>query len=150
MTCAAVFLALAASLGSSSPVLADELPDLGESARAEFSPQLERRIGERILNEIRLREPSYVDDPEISDYLNRLGSRLVAASASPTADCYFFLIRDNTVNAFAMFGGFIGVNSGTLLTARRSPSWPGSLHTRFRMSHRTTLLVRSSGRSRAR
>lgn len=127
MTCAAVFLAMAASLGSSSPVLADELPDLGESARAEFSPQLERKIGERILNEIRLREPSYVDDPEISDYLNRLGSRLVAASASPAADCYFFLIRDNTVNAFAMFGGFIGVNSGTLLTAQSESELAGVL-----------------------
>ncbi|EXI76780.1 MAG TPA: M48 family metalloprotease [Candidatus Accumulibacter phosphatis] len=102
-----------------SPALAtDELPDLGEAARAELSPQLERRIGERILNEIRLREPSYVDDPELSDYINRLGGRLVAASADPTADCYFFLVRDNTVNAFAMFGGFIGVNTGTLLTAQ--------------------------------
>ena len=46
---------MAASFGSSSPILADDLPDLGESARAEFSPQLERKIGERILNEIRLR-----------------------------------------------------------------------------------------------
>jgi predicted Zn-dependent protease len=102
-----------------SPALAtDELPDLGEAARAELSPQLERKIGERILNEIRLREPSYVDDPELSDYLNRWGARLVAASANPTADCYFFLVRDNTVNAFAMFGGFIGVNTGTLLTAQ--------------------------------
>jgi predicted Zn-dependent protease len=127
MTPAAVFLAMAASFGSSSPILADDLPDLGESARAEFSPQLERKIGERILNEIRLREPSYVDDPEISDYLNRLGSRLVAASASPAADCYFFLIRDNTVNAFAMFGGFIGVNSGTLLTAQSESELAGVL-----------------------
>lgn len=110
ISCATLCLALAASLGSPSLPAADELPDLGEAARAEFSPQLERKIGERILNEIRLREPSYVDDPEISDYLNQLGSRLVAASANPTADCTFFLIRDNTVNAFAMFGGFIGVN----------------------------------------
>ena len=44
-------------------VFADELPELGESARAEFSPQLERKIGESIMNEIRLREPSYIDDP---------------------------------------------------------------------------------------
>ncbi|MEF8727778.1 MAG: M48 family metalloprotease [Accumulibacter sp.] len=111
-------VSLATAMTSSAALTTDELPDLGEAARAELSPQLERKIGERILNEIRLREPSYVDDPELSDYLNRLGARLLAASADPTADCHFFLVRDNTVNAFAMFGGFIGVNTGTLLTAQ--------------------------------
>ena len=122
-----VCLAVAAAVGSSSARAADELPDLGEAARAELSPQLERKIGERILNEIRLREPSYVDDPELSDYLNRLGNRLVAASANPSADCYFFLIRDNTVNAFAMFGGFIGVNTGTVLIAQSESELAGVL-----------------------
>lgn len=104
---------------------AAELPDLGESARADFSPQVERRIGESIMNEIRLREPSYVDDPEINDYLNRLGHRLVEASANPVGDFHFFAIRDNTVNAFAMFGGFIGVNTGTILTAQSESELAG-------------------------
>ncbi len=125
--CAVFCLALAVLPGHLAGVRADELPDLGESARAEFSAQLERKIGERILNEIRLREPSYVDDPEIADYLNGLGSRLVAASSNPVADCQFFLIRDNTVNAFAMFGGFIGVNTGTLLTAQSESELAGVL-----------------------
>lgn len=98
--------------------MADDLPDLGESARAEFSPQIERRIGESIMNEIRLREPSYVDDAEINDYLSQLGSRLVQASGNPSGQFHFFAIRDNTVNAFAMFGGFIGMNTGTILTAQ--------------------------------
>ena len=106
-------------------VLADDLPELGEAARAELSPQLERKIGESIMNEIRLREPSYVDDPEINDYLNRLGSRLVEASPNPTGDFYFFAIRDSTVNAFAMFGGFIGVNTGTILTAQSESELAG-------------------------
>lgn len=112
-------LALAAALALvAAPVSANELPDLGESARAEFSPQLERKIGERIMNEIRLREPSYVDDPEVNDYLERLGARLVQASGNPSGDFHFFAVRDNTVNAFAMLGGFIGMNTGTILTAQ--------------------------------
>jgi len=106
-------------------VRADDLPDLGESARAELSPQVERRIGENIMNEIRLREPSYVDDPEINDYLNNLGRHLAEASANPTGDFNFFAIRDNTVNAFAMFGGFIGVNTGTILTAQTESELAG-------------------------
>ena len=77
------------------------------------------------MNEIRLREPSYVDDPEINDYLNALGHRLVEASANPTGDFSFFAIRDNTVNAFAMFGGFIGVNTGTILTAQSESELAG-------------------------
>lgn len=127
VACIAVSLAVAVGVGGSFPVQADELPDLGEAARAELSPQVERKIGERILNEIRLHEPSYVDDPEIADYLNRLGGRLVAASANPAGDCQFFLIRDSTVNAFAMFGGFIGVNTGTLLTAQSESELAGVL-----------------------
>ena len=99
-------------------VFAQELPDLGEASRAVLSPQIERRIGESIMNEIRLREPSYVDDPEINDYLAQLGGRLVQASANPSGNFHFFAIRDNAVNAFAMYGGFIGVNTGTLLISQ--------------------------------
>ena len=118
-------LLLAAIIVGISPALANDLPDLGESARAELSPQLERQIGVTIMNEIRLREPSYVDDPEINDYLTGLGRRLVEASGNPTGDFGFFAIRDNTVNAFAMYGGFIGVNTGTLLTAQSESELAG-------------------------
>ena len=81
--CVATWIAMVAFLGTSFSVRGDDLPDLGEAARAELSPQMERKIGERIMNEIRLREPSYIDDAELNDYLNALGRRLVAASASP-------------------------------------------------------------------
>lgn len=118
-------LVLAAALGCVSVALADDLPDLGESARADFSPQLERKLGERIMNDIRLHEPSYVDDAEINDYLNSLGNRLVSGSSNPGGEFHFFAIRDNTVNAFAMFGGFIGVNTGTLLTAQSESELAG-------------------------
>ena len=118
-------LAVACQLSVLPAVRANDLPDLGESARSELSPQMERRIGENIMNEIRLREPSYLDDPEINDYIDRLGRRLAAASANPTGDFHFFVIRDNTINAFAMFGGFIGVNTGTILTAQSESELAG-------------------------
>ena len=104
---------------------ANDLPDLGESARADLSPQLERRIGESIMKEIRQREPGYVDDTEINDYVSQLGRRLVEASANPTGDFNFFVIRDNTVNAFAMFGGFIGINTGTIMVAQSESELAG-------------------------
>ena len=118
-------LSALAAFASASCALADDLPDLGEAARADLSPQLERRVGESIMNDIRLHEPSYVDDEEINDYLRQFGGRLVAASATPGGDFHFFAIRDNTVNAFAMFGGFIGVNTGTLLAAQSESELAG-------------------------
>ncbi|MBE2258417.1 MAG: M48 family metallopeptidase [Candidatus Accumulibacter sp.] len=126
-TCAATFLALALSLAPCPSLPADELPELGDAARADLSPQLERKIGQRIFNDIRLHEASYVDDPEINDYVNLLGGRLVAASSGPAGSFQFFVIRDNTINAFAMFGGFIGVNTGTLLTAQSESELAGVL-----------------------
>ncbi len=125
LRCALLSLALMTSTGLISGARADDLPELGESARAEFSPQLERKIGESIMNEIRQREPSYVDDPEINDYLNRLGRRLVEAGSNPTGDFHFFAMRDNSVNAFAMFGGFIGINTGTILIAQSESELAG-------------------------
>ncbi|MDR2507492.1 MAG: M48 family metalloprotease [Candidatus Accumulibacter sp.] len=119
--------AFAAILLPVMPARADGLPDLGEAARAELSAQMERKIGESIMNDIRLHEPGYIDDPEVSDYLNYLGHRLVAASSDSTGNFHFFAIQDGSINAFAMFGGFIGVNSGTILTAQSESELAGVL-----------------------
>lgn len=94
-----------------------ELPDLGDVAASELSPLAERRLGESIMREIRWRDPSYLDDPEVEDYLNRIGRRLVAGSDQPNRSFEFFVIDDPTLNAFALPGGHIGVHSGLILTA---------------------------------
>ena len=101
--------------------VAEGLPDLGDVAQVDISPQAERQIGGSIFREIRLREPSYLDDPEVAGYLNRLGMRLVAHSGEARQDFQFFVLRDSTLNAFAMPGGYIGVHTG-LITAAQSES----------------------------
>ena len=98
-------------------VPADGLPDLGESSQNALSPQMERRIGETIMYDIR-RDRSMVDDTELTDYLNNLGYRLVASSAENRQDFEFFVLRDSTLNAFALPGGFIGVHTGLVLAAQ--------------------------------
>lgn len=105
-------------LGVVSAAVAEGLPDLGESAQADLSPQMEKRIGESIMRDIRLREPSYLDDAEVNGYLNRLGHRLTAQSSEIRQDFEFFALRDATLNAFAMPGGFIGVHTGLILAAQ--------------------------------
>jgi predicted Zn-dependent protease len=96
--------------------VAQGLPDLGEAAQSDFSPAMERRIGEAVMLEIRA-DPVYLDDPEIISYLNRLGNRLAAQSQDSRQVFEFFVLRDPTLNAFAMPGGFIGVHSGLIMTA---------------------------------
>jgi predicted Zn-dependent protease len=100
------------------PAQAEGLPDLGESAQGDLSPQLERKIGEATMREIRLREPSYLDDPEINGYLNRIGRNLTAHVEEKTQDFEFFALQDATLNAFAMPGGYIGVHTGLILSAQ--------------------------------
>ena len=96
--------------------VAEGLPDLGEAAQGEFSPAMERRIGESVMLEIR-RDPAWLGDPEVGAYLNRLGGRLSAQSEESRQDFEFFALRDSTLNAFALPGGYIGVHSGLILAA---------------------------------
>ena len=92
---------------------AQGLPDLGDISSATLSPQVERKIGENIMREIR-RDPDYLDDAEVQDYLRVLGNRLVEAGNAGRQDFEFFGVRDPSINAFAMPGGFIGVHTGLI------------------------------------
>ncbi|MBI3903152.1 MAG: M48 family metallopeptidase [Nitrosomonadales bacterium] len=96
---------------------AEGLPDLGDVSQAAVSPQQERLIGEQSMVEIRA-DLSYLDDAEVSDYLNQLGYRLVANSNEPDMGFEFFAINDNAINAFSLPGGFVGVNTGLILIAQ--------------------------------
>src|SRR5258708_4435386 len=79
------------------------------------------------MREIRLREPSFLDDPELTEYVNEIGRRIVAASPGSRQDFEFFMVRDNTINAFAMPGGFVGVHTGLLLAAQTESELAGVL-----------------------
>jgi beta-barrel assembly-enhancing protease len=99
------------------PAFADELPTLGEAGADELTPGQERSLGEQIMVEVR-HDPSYLPDPDATEYLNRLGYELVAASQARHIDFEFFLLRDPMINAFALPGGFIGMHTATILNAQ--------------------------------
>ncbi len=119
--CAAVLIP-AALAGAVMPVLAQPvgLPELGDSSAQDLSPGLESRLGRAIMVESR-RDPAYIDDLDLRAYLNRVGQKLVAHAAGGGTDIDVFPVRDSSVNAFAMPGGFIGINSG-LVSATRTES----------------------------
>lgn len=97
--------------------LGDGLPDLGDVSQAALTPLQEREIGQQSMMQIRASK-QFLDDSEVNDYLNQLGYRLVENSPEPGLEFEFFAVNDYGINAFAMPGGFVGVNAGLLLTTQ--------------------------------
>jgi predicted Zn-dependent protease len=96
------------------------LPELGDASEATLSENAERTIGNRVMRDVR-GDRDFIDDPEITDYINTLGNRLANAATGPRRPMEFFVLQDDGVNAFALVGGYIGVNSGlVLLTSNES------------------------------
>jgi predicted Zn-dependent protease len=118
-------LAIAFSLAAHAAT-AQGLPDLGDISSASLSEQQEKTIGNRIMRDIRA-DPTYVDDPEVSDYIRDLGERLMGGSDSPRRDITYFVLQDDTINAFALVGGHIGVHSGLFTLTQNESELAGVL-----------------------
>lgn len=93
-----------------------QLPNIGDPAGAILSPQEEAKIGEAFMRNVR-RSVTITTDPEIDEFIQALGYRLVAAGDAQSRNYSFFVVEDSAINAFAGPGGYIGVNSGLILTA---------------------------------
>ncbi len=102
------------------------LPDLGDSSAQELSPRLERRLGDAIMVES-LRDPTYIDDPDLRQYLTRMASELAANAPGGTPEIHVFPVRDPSINAFAMPGGYIGVHAGLVVAAQSESELAGVL-----------------------
>ena len=96
---------------------AQALPDLGDESQTTVTAAQERRLGETVVRQIRS-SGGYLDDPEVNDYLNELGHRLVAAIPEGRQDFEFFAIADPSINAFALPGGYVAVHTGLLMLAQ--------------------------------
>lgn len=111
-----LLIALLAAVSMPAPraVLAqDNLPNLGRSNSA-LSELDEKRLGRQFIRQAR-QSMSFADDPELTQYISDLGARIASNSAEPGSEFSFYLIRDNTLNAFAVPGGHIAVNSGLIM-----------------------------------
>ena len=127
--------ALAMPVGAQSPVgpsaaagparaaPAAALPRLGEAGALDLAA--ERQLGDRIAAQL-WQSPDHWDDPVLGDYLAAIWQPLVA-SARRSGDLAdelherfawrLFLMRDRSINAFALPGGYLGVHLGLLASA---------------------------------
>ena len=109
----------------SDPANTSALPSLGDGEGISISA--ERRLGDRIARSI-YQDPDYLDDPLLVDYLQSLWQPLLG-SARARGDVppelaermawELMISRERTVNAFALPGGYLGVNLGLLAVTER-------------------------------
>src|ERR1700704_343312 len=132
-----------------SPIAAAQqnLPELGDPSLVAMSAPQERKLGESVMREIR-GSGVYLNDPEVNGYLNELGNRLVTAIPGAPFDFEFFGVPDNNINAFALPGGYIGINTGLILLAQTESELASVLA--HEISHVTQHhIARSIGNQRA-
>ena len=102
------------------------LPELGDSSGALVSGQQEKKLGQEAMREIRA-SGAYLNDPEVNAYLNELGQRILTANPDIRERFEFFAVGDPSINAFAMPGGYIGVNMGLVLLCQSESELAGVL-----------------------
>ncbi|NOY67296.1 MAG: M48 family metallopeptidase [Gammaproteobacteria bacterium] len=100
------------------------LPDIGDTASGEFSPEEERKLGESLMRW--LRQNDLIEkDPIIQSYIYSLGYQLVANSDETSQPYTFFVVKDTSINAFAAPGGFIGIHTGLILISETESELAG-------------------------
>jgi predicted Zn-dependent protease len=90
------------------------LPDLGSTANATLSRAEEYQVGRSMMGELRSQN-ALLDDVETADYLQSLGARIAAEAQQGEQRMTFFAVRDRSINAFALPGGFVGFHTGLIL-----------------------------------
>ena len=80
-----------------------------------YSIDKEIALGKQLAQEVQ-RQAKLIDDPILTEYVNRLGQNLVRNSDAKVPFT-FQIIDDETLNAFALPGGFIFVNTGLMRAA---------------------------------
>jgi predicted Zn-dependent protease len=92
-----------------------DLPDMGDSSGTLITPAQEQELGAAFFRSLHS-QISITQDAELQHYIESIGQKLTANSDNPGYPFHFFVVMANEINAFAGPGGYIGVNSGLILT----------------------------------
>ena len=95
----------------------NDLPEIGVVASSAISLDKEVLIGDALMRQLRGQSP-IVNDPLLDEYIQDLGNRLVAQAGNVKFPYKFFILNSPDINAFAFFGGHIGIHTGLIFNAR--------------------------------
>jgi beta-barrel assembly-enhancing protease len=119
-----VSIGWADGLGNGSSAVDQDLPDLGSPATAAVSLEEEYEVGVGWFAQIR-QTGQVLEDPEVSDYIQTIGHSLSSRAEEGQHQFYYFVLKDPIVNAFAMPGGFIAIQSGLIMATRNENELAG-------------------------
>ena len=91
-----------------------------------YSPQQDIQLGQQAASEIR-KQVDIVDNPRLQEYISRVGQKISSVQLAGDYPYSFTLINDDSINAFALPGGPIFVNSGLLEAAGNEAQVAGVL-----------------------
>ncbi|GAA6204485.1 M48 family metalloprotease [Thalassotalea sp. SU-HH00458] len=94
----------------------NKLPEIGAAGFSALSIDKEQLIGNAMMKHLRASQP-IVNDPVLIEYINDLGNRMVRNAQDVHYNFEFFLVNNKELNAFAFFGGHIGIHTGLITTA---------------------------------
>ncbi|MEI2416672.1 M48 family metalloprotease [Orrella sp. JC864] len=116
------------AMGAAAPACAQPtgLPSMGAASSSDLSPALEQRLGDAIMVQGR-RDPTYIDDVDLSQYLTTMGRKLAVHAPGGAPQIQVFGVRDPSINAFALPGGYIGINSGLVVSSESESELAGVL-----------------------
>lgn len=98
----------------------NQLPEIGVVASDAITLDKEKVVGDVIMRQLRGQAP-IVQDPVLQEYIQGIGNRLVIHADNTKFPFKFFMINNPVLNAFAFYGGHIGVHTG-LIAASSSES----------------------------
>jgi len=90
-----------------------------------YSLEKEMALGHQLATEVR-RQAKMLDDPIVAEFVNRLGQNLVRNSDAKVPFT-FEIIEADKLNAFALPGGFIFVNTGLIEAAETEAELAGAM-----------------------
>ena len=118
--------ALLLAAGVNAVAQTPNLPDFGTPADSVLNRGQEAQLGRGVMAQLRS-AGAIMDDPIVTEYIQTLGARLAGHANDGDHSFEFFMVDDNAINAFALPGGFIGINSGLMLASERESEVAGVL-----------------------
>ncbi len=76
----------------------------------------EKKLGNQFATEVE-KQHQVVKDPEIQGYVEKIGNRLLTGAKQKDFDYTFKVVKDDSVNAFAIPGGHVYVHTGLIKAA---------------------------------
>lgn len=107
------FVLFTTSALAAKPFYPIPLPNLGGPANATLPPAKAKQLGREAYQSF-LQHGAVETDPELSTYIQKLGHRLAVHTGRNPSFFHYFVVRDNTVNSFALPGGYIAIQTGLI------------------------------------